>query len=303
MALTNDIGNQFVGDVQNLGKLRFQAKTDPNKSLKEVAKQFETLFLNMMLKSMRDASMGNSIFDNEQSKMYTGLMDQQLSQQLASSRSIGLADMMVKQLSRNMQPIDDPALVAPKSFSLNKAPDQHPIELHHKFQFKFPDSPNHGPFSLDRKNFVQALMPHAAEAGKKLGVPPEFLVGQAALESGWGKGEIQGKDGERSHNLFGIKAGSNWTGPTVEALTTEYVDGKPLKKVEQFRSYSSYGEAFQDYAKMLKGNSRYASALGSNDPATFAQALQKGGYATDPLYAAKLERVIASQTAEMPVLS
>lgn len=302
MALSNDISNQFVGDLQNLGKLRFQAKTDPNKSLKDVAQQFETLFLDMMLKSMRDASQGNSLFDSEQSKMYTQLMDQQLSQKLASTHSIGLADMMIKQMTRNTEPAVDPASDGPKSFKLNK-PEPQPMELHRQLQLKLPEGQHEAPFSLDRKNFVQSLMPHAADAGKKLGVPPQFLVGQAALESGWGKGEIKGSDGEPSHNLFGIKAGRNWNGPTVEALTTEYVDGKPMKKVEQFRAYGSYKEAFQDYAEILKGNSRYSDVLGTNEPAAFAQALQKGGYATDPLYATKLERVIASQTAQMPVLS
>ena len=118
------------------------------------------------------------------------------------------------------------------------------------------------------------------------------MVAQAALETGWGKSEPRGPNGRPSFNLFGIKAGRSWSGPVVEASTTEIVDGQPQRQVERFRAYASYAEAFNDYARLLTANPRYAAVLGNQDAGGFARALQQAGYATDPMYAAKLERII-----------
>jgi flagellar protein FlgJ len=142
--------------------------------------------------------------------------------------------------------------------------------------------------------FISSLWPHAVAASQTTGIPAQFLVGHAALESGWGKSEPRHADGRASHNLFGIKAGSNWQGATVEATTTEYVKGVPEKRVERFRAYGSYAEAFKDYAQLLAQSPRYAGVVDSRDAASFAQGLQKAGYATDPAYGSKLERVIGS---------
>jgi flagellar protein FlgJ len=142
--------------------------------------------------------------------------------------------------------------------------------------------------------FVSNVWPHAAAASQTTGIPAQFLVAHAALESGWGKSEPRFADGRPSHNLFGIKAGSNWQGATVETTTTEYVNGVPEKRVERFRAYGSYAEAFKDYAQLLAQSPRYAGVVGSRDAASFAQGLQRAGYATDPAYASKLERVIGS---------
>jgi len=128
-------------------------------------------------------------------------------------------------------------------------------------------------------------------------VPPQFMVGQAALESGWGKHEIRTADGGTSHNLFGVKAGRGWNGPSVEKTTTEFVNGVAQKTTAKFRVYSSYGEAFKDYAKLIGGNPRYAGVLSqAQDARGFARGLQQAGYATDPAYADKLVRVINSTT-------
>ena len=128
-------------------------------------------------------------------------------------------------------------------------------------------------------------------------MPAQFILGQAALESGWGKREIAGKGGDPSHNLFGIKAGKGWTGKTVDVMTTEYVNGKAQKLVQKFRAYDSYADAFGDWAKLIGNNPRYAKVLeaGRESAAQFAQGLQQAGYATDPLYAAKLTKVINHQ--------
>jgi flagellar protein FlgJ len=142
------------------------------------------------------------------------------------------------------------------------------------------------------RQFVDSMWAHAAEAGRLTGIPPHFILGQAALESGWGRSEIRGANGVPSHNLFGVKAGRGWSGPTVEAATTEYVNGEPRQSVERFRAYGSYNEAFVDYARLLKVP-RYAQVLErGKDAEGFANGLQQAGYATDPMYADKLLRII-----------
>jgi peptidoglycan hydrolase FlgJ len=141
--------------------------------------------------------------------------------------------------------------------------------------------------------FQDKLGSHADEASKATGIPAKFMLGQAALESGWGRREIRGRDGANSHNLFGIKAGPEWKGKTVQAVTTEYVNGVAQRKVERFRAYDSYADSFKDYARLLSSNPRYEKVLASaGDAAKFAQGLQRAGYATDPNYAAKLTSII-----------
>ena len=141
--------------------------------------------------------------------------------------------------------------------------------------------------------FVQRMWPHALLAEKTTGVPAAYIVGQAALESGWGRHEIRKSDGSPSHNLFGIKAGASWSGDAVQAKTTEYVDGRARKQVEKFRAYGSYSEAFSDWARLLANSPRYGEVLRSADSAgEFAEGMQRAGYATDPQYGAKLERTI-----------
>jgi peptidoglycan hydrolase FlgJ len=143
------------------------------------------------------------------------------------------------------------------------------------------------------RNFISKLWPHAQEAARTTGVAPQFILGQAALESGWGRSEIRMADGSASHNLFGIKAGRGWQGATADVMTTEYVNGVAVKTVERFRAYGSYADAFKDYANLLAANPRYAQVLNERaDPAAFARGLQQAGYATDPNYAEKLTRVI-----------
>lgn len=288
-----DLSGRFALDAQSIDKLRLQTRQDPDKALKTVAQQFEGLFLNMLLKSMREATPQDNLFDNDQSRFYTEMFDRQLAQKFSSGKGIGLADMLVKQLSRLPGGGGEAEKIAAEetvsSVPLNRAPPS--VDL------------RQAPPVLDRareagktpKEFVDRLWPHAAGVGKEIGVSPHLLLGQAALESGWGKSEIRGADGKSSHNLFGIKAGGNWRGDVVEAATTEYVNGVPQKVTAQFRAYPSYAEAFRDYADLMRGNSRYAGVLeNGRDPAAFADALQRSGYATDPLYADKLTRVLNS---------
>jgi flagellar protein FlgJ len=307
MLETQDISSRFALDAQSVGKLRLQAKQDPDAALKAVAQQFESIFMNMMLKSMREATPKDGMLDSEQGNLYTQLFDQQLAQKLTAGKGLGVADMLVKQLTRSglttsaesqvLSPESkispESSVLSPKSGQVVSAPSvpysvaatQHSALSTQDSAFKTP------------KDFVNKLWPHAVEAGKSLGIPPHFLLGQAALESGWGKRQILDADGKNSHNLFGIKAGAKWGGETAVAATTEYGNGGTQATREPFRAYASYADSFRDYATMLRNNPRYQGVLGQGaDAASFAQALQQSGYATDPQYASKLARVVGSET-------
>jgi peptidoglycan hydrolase FlgJ len=278
-------------DAKALGQLKLQASKTPDKALKAAAQQFEALFMNMMLKSMRDATPQDGAMDNEQTRMFTGMLDQQLAQNMSSGRGIGLADMLVKQLSQSNQasalssalshqpPVLDPrsSLLSPQSSVINPGSSAVPSAYNANTQ----------------QNFFNQMLPHALKASNASGVPPELMLGQAALESGWGHRQILMPDGTSSHNLFGIKAGANWHGKVAEVMTTEYRNGVAYKQLEKFRAYDSFGEAFKDYARMMSGNPRYAGVMQqSGNPAGMAQALQSAGYATDPKYAEKLVSVM-----------
>lgn len=146
----------------------------------------------------------------------------------------------------------------------------------------------------DGRAFLDAVAPLAAETGRRLGVSPEILAAQAALESGWGQRPIRQSDGRDTHNLFGIKAGGAWQGDSANIATTEYEGGAKLTRTERFRSYANPGEAFRDFGRLLLDNPRYKGALNTgNDVAAYARGLAQGGYATDPQYGAKLARIAA----------
>lgn len=276
-------------DTQSLEKLRTQARQSPDQALKAAAQQFESVFLNMMLKSMREATPQDGMFDSEQTRMFTGMLDQQLAQGMAS-RGVGLADIMVRQLRGQTTedpgqkaehlPLDlDPSLRSPRSPLLDSQP----------LASVLPSAYN----GSVQQDFVNRMLPFARQASQDSGVPPQLMLGQAALESGWGKREINMADGSNSFNLFGIKAGGGWNGKVAEVMTTEYKNGIAHKQLEKFRAYSSYAEAFRDYAATIGSNPRYAAVLQqSGDVAGMTQAIQKAGYATDPNYAGKLARVI-----------
>lgn len=290
-----DVSSKLALDTQALEQLRGQARHAPDQALKAAAQQFESVFLNMMLKSMRDATPQDGMFDSEQTRMFTGMLDQQLAQSM-SNRGIGLADIMVKQLSRggslaqSLSPLQQlkttpPAEAGISGLNNSARPAPAPAAAP-----ALPSAFNSGV----QQSFVDKLLPHALAASRATGVPPQLMLGQAALESGWGKREINNADGSSSHNLFGLKAGSSWKGEVAEVMTTEYRNGVAYKQVEKFRAYPSYTAAFNDYANMIANNPRYAGVLqqGGN-AAGMAQEIQRSGYATDPNYAAKLTKVMA----------
>jgi flagellar protein FlgJ len=331
-----DLSSKFALDVQGVSQLKIDAKTASPEALKQAAQQFEAVFMNMLMKSMREATPQDGMLDSDQTRMYTSMLDQQLTQRMAS-RGIGLADVMVRQLSvvlnlPNAEGATPEAGVPAQGLPLN-APqgDLDALGYSDPLRAKVPlrgmesyapgqatalplpaaparsgdaqqvDSDplrakarveSYAPAHVEA--FVQRLLPHAEAASASTGIPARFMLGQAALESGWGKAEIRGADGQNSHNLFGIKAGASWKGQTVDIVTTEYVNGKPQKQVESFRAYDSYADSFRDYARLLRSNARYQNVIAQGqDAAGFAQGLQQAGYATDPNYAQKLMSVIS----------
>lgn len=305
--LPGNMANNLAADSQSLDALRLQARQDPDKALKQAAKQFETVFMNMMLKAMREATPQDGVFDSEQTKMFTSMLDQQLAQNMGN-RGVGLADIMVKQLGRQMSATAPPvaaqqtmaqpvAAAMPAAPAVQPAAAGQPVVLpnsepvaQHKLQKRSLPSAYNENFQQD---FVRRLLPHAEKASRATGVPAHLIVGQAALESGWGQRAIRMADGKESYNLFGIKAGTSWKGKVAEVRTTEYHQGVASNPTEKFRAYDSYADAFTDYARLLSGNARYADVLSQgSDASGFAQALQDSGYATDPKYADKLVKVI-----------
>jgi peptidoglycan hydrolase FlgJ len=186
--------------------------------------------------------------------------------------------------------VASPAAVQPELKLQSESQPQPQPEMPPQSQLQPQGWPSHVTEFRDR------VMAYAQEVSQATGIPARFVLGQAALESGWGRRELRAADGTPSHNLFGIKAGGNWRGRVVEATTTEYVNGVARKTVEQFRAYGSYADAFRDYANLLRSSPRYADLLAQAargiDETGFAQGLQKAGYATDPGYADKLSRTI-----------
>jgi flagellar protein FlgJ len=329
MVASADLSTKFALDVQAVNELRIASKKDSHASLEAAARQFEALFMNMMLKAMRDATPQDDLIDSEQSRLYTSMLDQQLSQSMAS-RGVGLADVMIRQLRGGLPPQPEQETPAPASAatghqSAGDIPSLARLQSNLVTQQRVqPSAPVatpelSGPSSAPAPSanprmeslapaapqpaahshvmeFQARLMPYAQQASQATGIPALFMLGQAALESGWGKRELRGPDGSPSYNLFGVKAGTNWKGPVVESVTTEYVGGVARKSVEKFRSYSSYADAFGDYANLLRSNPRYAQVLAQAvqglDAESFAQGLQQAGYATDPNYADKLSQII-----------
>ncbi|QFY42440.1 flagellar assembly peptidoglycan hydrolase FlgJ [Candidatus Methylospira mobilis] len=276
MIKQTDIAGGMALDSQGLDKLKAAAKQNSPQALSATAQQMEGVFVNMMMKSMRQATPQGGLFQNNQTQqLFTSMLDAQLSQKTHT----GLADMMIKQIARQ------------RGDNVNGGHDPVAVQLN---RLGGMDATGDGAdLPQSAEEFFAKLAPHAEEASRRTGIPVQFMLGHAALESGWGKSEIRSSAGKASHNLFGIKAGASWNGGTVDCMTTEYVDGVAQKRVERFRSYDSYQAAFEDYANLLKNNRRYQGVLdNAGDAHGFAYGLQRAGYATDPAYGAKLKKVI-----------
>ena len=273
-------------DFSSLTALRTAARKDPQASLRKIARQFESVYIKMMLKSMRDASMGDPLFDSQSSKVYRDMFDNQLAIDMSDHGGIGLADMLVKQLQRYLphQHADD-----------HTTPAIQPVPVTPLKAEALP-----GRFS-SQSQFIEKIWPLAEQAAKELNVPPQAVFAQAALESGWGQHVNRSANGVSSHNLFNIKADASWKGAKVVVDTLEFEHGVAKRQKAAFRAYPSYAECFRDYVHFLKTNPRYAQALSdSNSAEAFAHNLHQAGYATDPAYASKLIDIMQREVKGSP---
>lgn len=298
-------------DPNTLGGLRRLSKESSPEATKEAARQFEALFVQQMLKSMRDATPKGSMFDSDETRMYQSLLDQQMSMQLSTrAGGIGLARVIERQLNAGKTEVKLPDGPVPLDAAIRRGFDGavSPSATGTASQAAktagaaassaataVPMLPNM-PAGAGPRAFVEKVWPQAVEASRATGIPARFLVAQAALETGWGKFELKNADGTPSHNLFNIKAGKSWSGDTVSTATTEYVNGAATRENARFRAYGSYADSFRDYANLIRNNPRYAAVVGQSDATAFARGLQAAGYATDPQYADKLARIINGNT-------
>ncbi|WP_240776022.1 flagellar assembly peptidoglycan hydrolase FlgJ [Nitrincola schmidtii] len=317
---------QFYTELNQLNDLRRKAKTDEQAALKEVAQQFEQIFLSMMLKSMRDANASfgeDNPFNSNNTRFFQDMYDQQLTLDMSGKSGMGLADVMVRQLSQHSdvrttkgrdeqeRPLTEAEMLinramnltagmaasavlgqAQSSPSLNSKAAEANADEANRVEAVKPQRTTVNVENLPKRfespqEFVDSLLPLAEEMAGELGVDPRVLLAQAALETGWGRHIING-----SNNLFNIKADSRWAGERVSVSTLEYRNGVAAPEMAAFRAYGSYADSFRDYVDFLRSNPRYKQALENTaNPATFVRELQAAGYATDPNYASKIERI------------
>ncbi|MDR1424566.1 MAG: flagellar assembly peptidoglycan hydrolase FlgJ [Azoarcus sp.] len=330
-------------DPRSLDALKRMAHNSGNsdESLRATSRQIESLFLHMMLKAMRNASMGGDPFESEQTRLARDLYDQQLASNLAHSRGgTGLATAIYRQLgggtsdaaasgatgatgatgSTGSTGSTDATAIIVRERTARHAGAQRALRpgiadtsaanvttnpttaesaaLSEKIASTVEAARKAGSKVPQHvREFVNNVWPHAHAASQATGIPAHFMVAQAALETGWGARQPKNADGTPSHNLFNIKGGGRWAGATTAHHTVTEYDGTGWQRQKAtFRSYASYAEAFADYAHLLKASPRYSALLGTSDAASFAQGLQEAGYATDPMYADKLLRIIGGNT-------
>ena len=308
-------------DFQGLMQLKAEAGKQTPEAIRETARQFEALFMQIMLKSMREASPGDGMFDSEQVGFYRELYDRQIALELVKGQGLGIADLLATRLGLEDRPQGADAVTAgglatakaqiveaesavPVTAGLQTGPgplisinSTHPVQplidvsdtpliplAGHSNNDWRPETP---------EAFIDELWPHASEGAARLGVRPDVLVAQAALETGWGQKMIRHPDGRNSFNLFGIKADARWEGDRVTVPTLEYQDGVASRQRAVFRSYDSLTAAVTDYVDFLHANPRYRPALAqASDPEAFLQGLRDAGYATDPDYAEKITAIM-----------
>ncbi|MGK3123364.1 flagellar assembly peptidoglycan hydrolase FlgJ [Candidatus Pantoea formicae] len=279
-------------DSRSLNDLKREAAADPKGKALQVAKQVEGMFVQMMLKSMRDTLPKDGIFSSDSTRMYTSMYDQQIAQEIGK-HGLGMADLIVKQMQPAQEPDETAGTVPMKldnSFIYSNLPSSQLEQMVRKAVPRLPVSPSS--FPADSNDFIAQLAQPAQVASQQSGIPHHLILAQAALESGWGQRQILTRDGKPSYNVFGIKAGGDWKGETTDIMTTEYEGGVAKKVRASFRVYGSYMEALSDYVKLLSNNPRYAAVANAATPEQGARALQAAGYATDPKYAQKLVGMI-----------
>lgn len=287
--------SRSVHDLSSIDKLRSAAQQGDDGALEEAAKQFEAIFVKMLLKSMRQAQDAladkDSPFNSDQVKFYRDMHDQQMATDLSTKGSIGLADLIVQQMSHSkgympasvVRNDGDVSILNRQTTKVDKRTETQASQQISDFKQALFDTP---------KEFVKRLFPLAQAAAEKLNIDPKALIAQAAVETGWGKYVIQQHDGKSSHNLFGIKADQRWSGDKAVVDTLEYVNDLPKKQQAAFRSYADLAASLNDYVDFVKSNPRYQQATkNSQQTEKYFSELQEAGYATDPQYAEKVMAV------------
>lgn len=311
-------------DPASLNALKHEAAQRPDAAIHKAAQEFEALFVQMLLKQMRQMSLKSddpaSSIDSGSTQTYESLFDQQMSRVLSGAnpangassgssgstqRGLGLADIIARQLSRQT----GDAATTPAQGQASSTVAQTPSTLAFAARpvaasvsmtsptvaaLASPDATAAAGSNDVKTRFIQRFLPIARKIEAQTGIAAEHLLSQAALESGWGRREIRAADGSPSYNLFGIKATSGWSGESVAAATTEYAGERKMAVTERFRAYDSYEASFADWAKLISSSPRYQAVASRGASATdFAFGLQRAGYATDPRYGDKLLNVIA----------
>ncbi len=298
MPATTSLADKLAFDVQGADALRAKARAGDAAALSSTAHEFEAMVVNMMLKSMRQThfdDQNDELFGSQTMQLYRDMLDQQWSRKVTESRGFGFADMLLRQFkAQQTNPAAGADVVPQSDAGPIAAPLSGAVRADSAVTAKNVADSTTPSVAADlpeaQCQFLQRMRPYADAAAQRLGVPTEYVLAHAALESGWGQREIKQADGSPSHNLFGIKAGKGWQGGIAQVQTTEYQYGIPVKKQEPFRAYGSYAQAFDDYANLLER--RYPGAIGQADTVAFSQGLQQAGYASDPAYGAKLNRLI-----------
>lgn len=331
--LLSQAAGELAADARALDSLKREAQRDPQGAVKKAAQQFEALFMQMVLKSMREAMPKSGLLGSSGEDMYTGMLDQQLAAKVAEGGT-GLADVIARQLTRHMRaPAEAPAagaaaapaaalpaqdryaeLARPRAQAVSRYAElartsateaARAAYLERRSPQAVASAPEAAPASdsvtqAGQRQFLAQHWDSAQQASRLTGVPATHILSQAALESGWGQGEIRDASGAPSYNLFGIKASPGWQGRTVEVMTTEVDNGVARRVLQKFRAYADYGEAFRDWAQLMTANPRYSEVLArGRDALGFAFGLQRAGYATDPRYGEKLSAVIAGVMAAL----
>jgi len=321
--MTSPVANAEVyNDLKGLAALKRDAKTQDPQALRTAARQFESLFTRMMLKSMREANatFGDKLMGSDQQDFYQGMFDDQIAVEMSKGKGLGLADMLTRQLTH--MGLTPPSAAAGTD---SKAPPMKPNSVLNPYAPTSSTTPQGALAMVDRidpaaptvdvkasggswqsgspEEFVRQLWPQAQKAGQELGVDPRHILAQAALETGWGRAVPSDTEGRSSFNFFGIKSGAQWNGASVAVRTLEFDNGVPTPRTDRFRAYASPQDAFNDYVAVLRNNPRYAAALNTgSDARAFAAGLTQGGYATDPAYAQKVAAIAQNLSSATPAL-
>jgi len=293
-------------DQNSLNSVKAMGRKNDPEALREISKKFESMFVQQMLKSMRDANAvfgEDNMFSSKETEFHQEMLDQQMVLNLTSGEGIGLAKTMFQQMQ---QLYGNPVEAGAKSDAIKSlernfrlAPRIKPLESALN-ETSLPEGSERVGMKTaatqTQEEFVAKMKPHAEKAAAELNVSTDVLLAQAALETGWGKHLIHDAKGNNTFNIFNIKA-TNWQGKSVAVNTLENRQGITQQERASFRQYDDYAQSFADYVALIKNNTRYKNALAAGeDSSAYAEALQKAGYATDPLYAEKIKSILNNES-------